>query len=106
MQRSASWFEKKKEYKLDKINFEDELDKYRKRTSCTKIFTLQQTEDVMFIDNTRVVSLEYIFYPKTLDAKGKSDYQVAREHKPETIDDGDHKLGAEDYFKNIDKDTK
>jgi len=32
IKRSGSWFEPKKEYKLDKINFEDELDKYRKRT--------------------------------------------------------------------------
>ena len=45
-----------------------------------------QIEDVMFIDQKRVVALEYIFYQKT-EKSGKSNYQTAREHPDHVIDD-------------------
>lgn len=60
----------------------------------------------MFIDNKRMVSLEYIFYQKSIDDKGKSNYQTAREHVEGNLNDDEHMLGAEEYVKNIEEATK
>jgi len=43
------------------------LSKYRERTEASRPYTIQQVEDVMFINRQRVVALEYIFYQKDGD---------------------------------------
>jgi len=60
---------KEEEYRNKKINFTNELKNYRKRTETKIPYTIQQIEDVMFIDEKKVVSLEYIFYSKYKDAR-------------------------------------
>ena len=45
-----------------KIDFKEELESYRNRTEVNHPYTAMLTEDVMFIDKKKMVSLEYIFY--------------------------------------------
>ena len=58
------------------IDFENELTKFRDRTEFSLPYTVLQIEDVMFIDQQRLVSLEYIFY-QTGDAR----YSKLRKNK-------------------------
>jgi hypothetical protein len=44
------------------VNFQEMLDKYRKRTEATLPYTIQKIEDVMFVNKGVVIALEYIFY--------------------------------------------
>ena len=45
-----------------KIDFKKLLVDFRDRTEATLPYTIQQVEDVMFVDDNVVVALEYIFY--------------------------------------------
>jgi hypothetical protein len=51
----------------DSIKFDKMFNKFRNRTENNYPFTIQQMEDVMFIDEKRVVALEYIFYQSRED---------------------------------------
>ena len=53
----------------DLINFQDQLNDYRKRSEYNLPYTMQAVEDVMFIDATKLVSLESIFYQTNETAK-------------------------------------
>jgi len=44
------------------IDFKKLLTKYRKRTEAEIPYTIQQVEDVMFVNDKVVIALEYIFY--------------------------------------------
>lgn len=57
------------EYRKKKINFQEELTKYRERTESKLPYTIQQIEDVMFIDEKKIVSLEYITYTNKKDGR-------------------------------------
>ena len=46
------------------IDFKQQLKDYRKRNEFSYPYTMMQVEDVMFIDDKKMVSLEYIFYQK------------------------------------------
>ena len=46
------------------IDFKKLLKDYRARTEATMCYTIQQVEDVMFVNEKIVISLEYIFYQK------------------------------------------
>ena len=46
------------------IDFHGEIKKYQRRTQKELPYTIQQTEDAIFIDERRLVALEYIFYTK------------------------------------------
>ena len=43
------------------------LDKYRKRTEHRMPFIKMEIKDTMFLDNSKVVCLEYIYYSKEGD---------------------------------------
>ena len=63
MVREKSSERSKKAKKEDSlIDFEKMLLNYRSRTEKYVPFTNMQVEDVMFINDKRVVSLEYVFY--------------------------------------------
>lgn len=44
------------------IDFETQLEAYKKRTTSMLPYTLTQTEDIMFMDKDTIVTLEYHFY--------------------------------------------
>lgn len=68
------------------------LTEHRQRTETNLPFTIQQVEDVMFVDERRLVSLEYIFYQKD------GEYRKIK-HQKEDDFATDHKLGTDDYAK-------
>lgn len=51
------------------------LNKYRKRTEHTLPFTKMEIKDTMFLDNNRLVCLEYIYYSE----QGKYSTLIARD---------------------------
>ena len=69
---ASSFVKKRKDYEKlmedernkKQIDFKAELKKYRKRTEKKLSYTVQQCEDVMFIDDKKLVALEYIFYAR------------------------------------------
>lgn len=46
------------------INFKKLLKEYRDRTEFNNPYTIMQVEDVMFVNDTSLVALEYVFYNK------------------------------------------
>lgn len=46
------------------INFKHQLQEYRDRSEFNMAYTIMQVEDVMFVDDTTIVALEYVFYSK------------------------------------------
>lgn len=86
------------------IDFNAQLEAYKKRTTSSLPYTLTQVEDAMFLDQYHIVTLEYHYYQNdckysTLDAENES-----IDLNGNLIDgDGErisHKLGTENYLKN------
>ena len=50
--------------KKDTIDFKRLLTEYRERTEDLIPHTMTRVEDVMFIDENRMIALEYVFYNK------------------------------------------
>ena len=61
----------------NEIDFNSMLEKYRKRTEHRIAFTKMEIKDTMFLDNSKVVCLEYIYYSK----EGDYSYLMARDNK-------------------------
>ena len=92
--------------KIEKtISFKELFMRYRARTNRHLPYTIQQTEDVMFITDKKVVALEYIFYQK----KGGNYYRLNGDYQHE-IPEGlekqklidpttviEHPLGTDSY---------
>jgi len=58
-------------------------------------YTIQQVEDVMFIDNTKLISLEYIYYSMDENAK----YSKVTPKKNDNKYNG--KLGVKDFVEKM-----
>ena len=46
----------------EQVNFQQELDKLKKNNESVRAYTLTQVEDAMFLDKTKLVTLEYHYY--------------------------------------------
>ena len=46
------------------INFKEMLQEYRNRTEFSVPYTIMQVEDVIFVNEKKLIALEYIFYNK------------------------------------------
>ena len=44
------------------VNFQQDLDKLKKSNESQRPYTLTQVEDSMFVDKTKLVTLEYHYY--------------------------------------------
>ena len=75
------------------VNFKKLLRNHRERTESSNPFTIQQTEDVMFIDEKRVIAMEYIFYQKD------EQYYRIKPQKDDVV--AVNKLGTEEYLDDL-----
>ena len=87
--------EPEKEEKIPEkvVNFQKLLNEYKERAETKLAYTIQQTDDVVFIDNKHVVALEYIFY----QAKGGNYHRLIKQR----IKEGEKRpntLGLENYI--------
>ena len=69
---------------------------YRKRTESNEPFTIQQVEDVMFIDEKNLVSLEMIYYSTNLE--GAHYTEIVRTQDPGL-------LNVKDFFEDSKRDN-
>ena len=51
------------------------MEEYRERTEFSMPYTIMQVEDVIFVNEKKVIALEYIFYSK------KGNYSKMRPNK-------------------------
>lgn len=82
---------------LNAIDFHELLQEHKDRTERSLPFTLQQVEDVVFVDHNYIVALEYIYY------QDNGNY-VELEETPERDERDNHPLATE-YYKLSDKDA-
>ena len=75
------------------VNFQKLLDEYKERAETKLAYTIQQTDDVVFIDNKHIVALEYIFY----QAKGGNYHRLIKQRIKEGAKQP-NTLGLENYI--------
>lgn len=77
------------------VDFKKLLDEYKNRAENKLSYTIQQVDDVVFIDNKHIVALEYIFW----SAKNGNYHRLVKQ-KVETGDENStDKLGLKNYNK-------
>lgn len=70
------------------VDFKRLLNEYKQRAENKLAYTIQQVDDVIFIDNKHIVALEYIFY-----ANHNGNYHRLVKHKVDVDDHSKDELG-------------
>ena len=82
-------FNYKQEEQKKLIDFEELKKEYTSMTEYSLPFTSQHVEDVVFVGNRRMITLEYIFYDGQVDENGHTKYtKLKKTPKHEYIEDG------------------
>lgn len=101
-------FEPKIQSEEPEINFKKLLEEHKKRTENNMPFTLQQVEDIIFVSDRKLISLEYIFYQQQgnyHEIDKPYDYYHQKQVSYEEMTKH-HELGLYSYIHNKSKKTK